>query len=70
MHKLQYGKKDLIAIEVKSGSKTQSKDLTGLLEFKKDYPTSKLYFIYAGQTKKVGDVQYLNIENFLLNLTK
>jgi predicted AAA+ superfamily ATPase len=65
-----YGKKDLIAIEVKAGSKPKSRDLDGLKEFKIDYPSAKLLFLYGGITKKIGDIQLLNIEDFFANMLK
>lgn len=65
-----YGKKRLIAIEVKSGSKVKSSDLEGLLEFKNDYPISHLYLVYGGVSRAMGDVHCLNIEDFLINMDK
>ncbi|MBU1991700.1 ATP-binding protein, partial [Patescibacteria group bacterium] len=43
-----YGKRGLVAIEVKRTSKPNSKQLKGLEAFLRDYPTTKAYFIYMG----------------------
>lgn len=65
-----YGKKNLIAIEVKTHQTAKDKDLEGLREFKKDYPVAKLYFVYGGLTKKIGDIQFIHIEDFLNDMSK
>ncbi len=71
MHKLQYGKKDLIAIEVKSGSKTQSKDLTGLLEFKLvSADAQKLKDAVSGQVPQGYELKYSKDDNEPLLLEK
>jgi len=46
-----YGKKGLIAFEVKSKKDIFPNDLTGLKSFLADYPTAKGYLIYGGNTK-------------------
>lgn len=61
-----YGKKDLIAIEVKASKKINRKDFKSLLEFKKDYPMAKLFYLYCGDRhEEYGDVVAMPIMNFL-----
>jgi len=48
-----YGEKGLIAIEVKAGKLSSSKQLRGLREFKIDYPVAKTYVFHGGT-----DIEY------------
>jgi predicted AAA+ superfamily ATPase len=47
-----YGKKRLIAIEVKSSSRLRDEDFSGLKLFKEDYPMAELILIYGGSEDK------------------
>jgi predicted AAA+ superfamily ATPase len=53
-----YGKKGLIAFEIKRKAKLSSKDYGGLKAFGKDYPMAKLFLIYGGKQQ----VYYENIQ--------
>ncbi len=60
-----YGEKGFKAIEVKSSSRIREKDCIGLLEFKKDYPKSELFFIYGGSEEKYhNDIKFIPAETF------
>ena len=64
-----YGKKGFKAIEVKCQERINHKAFKGLLEFKKDYPESKLLFLYTGSKDySYQDIEILNVEKFLKNL--
>jgi uncharacterized protein len=43
-----YGKHGFYAIEVKRSSRIRSEDLSGLLQFKNDYPEAKLFLFHGG----------------------
>jgi uncharacterized protein len=45
-----YGKRGLLAIEVKRSTSLHTQDLRALKEFKKDYPPAKCYVFYGGST--------------------
>jgi predicted AAA+ superfamily ATPase len=47
-----YGKKRLIAIEVKSSARLRSNDFQSLQLFKEDYPMAETFLIYAGNEEK------------------
>ena len=65
-----YGEKGFKAIEVKCRERINQKDFKGLLEFKKDYPESDLLFLYTGpKDYSYQDIQILNVERFLKNLS-
>ena len=64
-----YGERGFKAIEVKCQQRIQKKDFIGLLEFKKDYPQSELFFLYTGDKDYIyQDIQLLNVERFLKNI--
>jgi predicted AAA+ superfamily ATPase len=46
-----YGKRGLIAIEVKSSSKFNMHQLAGLKAFGQDYPIAKKFLFYGGRQK-------------------
>lgn len=62
-----YGLESLIAIEVKSSRSVERKEFKGLLEFKKDYPMAKLFYLYCGdRCEEYGDIQVMPLQQFLL----
>lgn len=64
-----YGEIGFYAMEVKNSNKIDHKDLTGLKEFKKDYPDSKCIFLYRGKEKRlINEILCLPVDNFLLAL--
>jgi predicted AAA+ superfamily ATPase len=64
-----YGKDYFLAIEVKNNSHIFSKDLKGLMEFKKDYPEVKPILLYRGQEKIIkNNIECIPVTEFLLNL--
>lgn len=64
-----YGPKGLIAFEVKHSDRIREGDLEGLIEFKKNYPIAKTFFIYGGMEQKIiSDVQVIPAQIFLKNL--
>ncbi len=63
-----YGERGFHAIEVKTAGQIREKDLLGLREFKKDYPQANLLFIYGGASRTIGDIQAVNVEDFLLSM--
>jgi uncharacterized protein len=64
-----YGEKDLIAIEVKRKDSISNQDLRGLLSFKQDYPTAKLYAFYGGKHRLIiSGVEVIPIQEALANL--
>ncbi len=66
-----YGQKDLIAIEVKASKKIDRKEFKSLLEFKKDYPIAKLYYLYCGnRIEEYGDIVAMPIVDFLKKFLK
>ncbi len=66
-----YGKKSLIAVEVKRGDKVKSDDLRGLRMFCADYPEAKPYLVYGGtRTLWEKGVECVPAEKFLKNLEK
>ena len=64
-----YGKKGIIAIEVKLSKKWQTKDLTGLKTFRMDYPGCDCFLFYGGQKKEfVENITIWPVEDALQNL--
>lgn len=64
-----YGKKGIIAIEVKRSGTVQPQYLRGLKAFKKDYPMAKLYFLYGGKRPMIiQGIQIIPIHDFLSNI--
>ena len=60
-----YGKKGLVAIEVKSSARLRRDDFLALREFSTDYPMAKCYVIYGGKRAgHEGDIQLLPAEDF------
>ncbi|OFZ27905.1 MAG: hypothetical protein A2381_07890 [Bdellovibrionales bacterium RIFOXYB1_FULL_37_110] len=60
-----YGQDRLIAIEAKATKTIDRKDFKGLHEFKKDYPSAELYYLYCGErTEEYGDITAVPITNF------
>lgn len=66
-----YGKRGLIAIEVKKSSKFKESMLSGLNRFKLDYPEAKLFLLYGGQQElSVDGVKVLPIDKALRGIGK
>jgi len=64
-----YGKKGLIAIEVKSGSRLSSDIFSGLKAFKSDYPMAKCYLVYGGDRREYRpDIDIVGAKEFLQTL--
>jgi predicted AAA+ superfamily ATPase len=64
-----YGKRGLIAIEVKASSRLREDDFSGLELFGEDYPIAKKYFIYLGDKKNHNnDISVIPVKDFLLGL--
>jgi predicted AAA+ superfamily ATPase len=64
-----YGKRGLIAIEVKSTTRVNSEMFRGLKPFKKDYPAAKCYLVYGGDRREYrGDMEVVGAVEFLKNL--
>ena len=66
-----YGPCGLHAFEIKRSSQVTNKALRGLKNFKKDYPESKLHFLYLGKHKEYhGDIDVIPFEDALKDLPK
>ncbi|MDP2951468.1 MAG: ATP-binding protein [bacterium] len=66
-----YGRKGIIAVEVKRTKKPSAKDLKGLKVFLQDYPTAKAYFVYLGEKiMSEGKIEILPVKDFLKQLYK
>lgn len=64
-----YGKNGIKAIEIKRKSSINSKDLSGLKAFMKDYPKTSAYILYGGKrVMRDGKIQIIPIESFLRNI--
>lgn len=64
-----YGEKGLFAFEIKRKTKYQRSDLTGLREFKKDYPMASCYLIYGGDREEfVSDIVVMPFDKVLTKL--
>jgi predicted AAA+ superfamily ATPase len=64
-----YGKRGLIAIEVKRSIRPRSDDLEALELFKEDYPMAKCIFAYGGGKRfKERGIECVPYEDFLLGL--
>jgi uncharacterized protein len=64
-----YGKRGLLAIEVKRSTSLHAQDLRALKEFKKDYPPATCYVFYGGATPLYfGDVVAIPMAQALANL--
>lgn len=61
-----YGKKGIIAVEVKRTKKPSAKDFKGLKMFLQDYPTAKACFVYLGEKiMSEGKIEILPVKDFL-----
>ncbi|MEK9165882.1 MAG: ATP-binding protein [Patescibacteria group bacterium] len=66
-----YGKRGIVAIEVKRTKKPSNKHLRGLKAFLKDYPTAKAYFVYLGEREmRNGKICIMPIHKFLKQMAK
>ncbi len=64
-----YGPNGLVAIEVKSGSRVRSEDLTALREFAADYPMARTTLVYGGtRRERDGDIDVVPVGDFLREL--
>lgn len=52
---VSYGEKGLFAFEVKRGSSVSLSELSGLRQFKADYPMAKCFFLYGGDQERLID---------------
>jgi predicted AAA+ superfamily ATPase len=60
-----YGKKRIIAIEVKSSSRLRDQDFESLKLFKEDYPVAETFIIYGGtEEKNLHGVQIIPAKQF------
>ncbi len=61
-----YGKKGIVAIEVKRTKKPTAKDLKGLKMFLQDYPQAEAYLVYLGErVMSEGRIDILPVKEFL-----
>lgn len=66
-----YGKRGLIAIEVKKSGKFKEEMISGLKRFKLDYPEAKLYLLYGGsQELYVDGVTVIPLEKAIKEMDK
>lgn len=66
---VMYGPLGLIAFEIKRSDRIREGDLEGLIEFKKNYPIAKTFFIYGGTEQKIiSDVQIIPVSKFLTKI--
>jgi len=64
-----YGPNGLIALEVKRSEKISSKDLSGLLQFKQDYPEADLFLFHLGKRREyVEGIRIIPIVEGLKNI--
>lgn len=65
-----HGPRGIIAFEIKRSDKINTKMLSGLKLFQKEYPQAKLYLIYGGQrVMSKGKINIVPISQALKNLT-
>lgn len=65
-----YGKKGLLAFEIKRKSQLKNEDYKGLKAFKEDYPTSKTYLLYGGSERFIfQDIEVIPLAEALKNLS-
>ncbi len=65
-----YGKPGIYAIEVKNTNRIRPENLRSLSEFQKDYPQSRVVFLYRGDEKRmINNILCLPCENFLKQLS-
>ncbi|MEW6041061.1 MAG: ATP-binding protein [Elusimicrobiota bacterium] len=66
---VMYGKKGILAFEVKRAGRVSGKMLSGLRSFLKDYPMAKAYFVYGGDKYiRDGNIEIIPVINLLRNL--
>ncbi len=66
-----YGRRGLLAFEIKRSRKVSKEMLSGLKIFQKEYPMARCFLIYGGQRKlREGKVEIWPIEEALKNLDK
>lgn len=66
-----YGKKKIIAIEVKRAARIRSRDLTGLRSFKDDYPQAEAFLLYGGDRSYQEDgISVVPVQDTLRSLDK
>jgi predicted AAA+ superfamily ATPase len=66
---IAYGEKGLFAFEIKRKNTYQKSDLSGLKEFRKDYPMAKCYLVYGGARKEyMDDINIIPIGEALYTL--
>lgn len=66
-----YGKRGLLAFEIKRTGKVKNEMLRGMRAFQQEYPEAKCYFIYGGHRNlREGDIEILPIETALRDLPK
>jgi uncharacterized protein len=66
-----YGERGLIAVEAKSSSYIENKDLGGLRAFQQDYPMAKCYMIYGGKMHRYQhDISIIPMSEALMNLPR
>ncbi|MBV6442342.1 MAG: ATP-binding protein [Haliscomenobacteraceae bacterium CHB4] len=64
-----YGSSGFYAFEVKNSHRIRPSDLTGLIEFGKDYPESRRILLYRGTDRLLkGDILCLPVHDFLKRL--
>lgn len=64
-----YGKRGLLAIEVKRGRRLASADAAGLRAFVRDYPVAHPMLVYGGDRRvMVGDIEARPVSEFLSHL--
>jgi len=64
-----YGEGGLLAFEVKNSQRIRPEDLTGLMEFGKDYPESRRVLLYRGVDRLLkGEILCLPVDEFLKKL--
>ncbi len=66
-----YGKKGIMAVEVKRTKKPTTKDFKGLKMFLQDYPKARAYLIYLGEkVMSDGKIEILPVKEFLKRFYK
>lgn len=66
-----YGRRGLLAIEVKRSRQVHPKDTRSLREFRKDYPSAKCYIFYGGERELHFDgIAAVPIKQALINLSE
>ena len=64
-----YGKRRLLAIEVKTSSRVRDEDLASLRLFLSDYPEAEAFFVYGGsKEQKLRDLTLIPADSFIRRL--